>query len=302
MICKWWVLLGVLIVGALSWALWCNMDWVVKGPNGRESGSTTLRNLGLVIGGVIAIGLAIWRSIVADRQAKTAHHQAETAQRQAKIAEGGLRNERYQKSAEMLGSEVLSVRLGGIYALQRLAEEDPEQYHVQIMRLLCAFVRHPVRPGETALKETTLLERTDPLHLTGLLREDVQASMESIGTRSDADIELEKKERFRPDFSGADLRNGRFLTCNLSGTNLVKAIISGTKFGACDLSGIDLTDALISATTRFAWTKGLTQDQLDQAHADPENPPKPGHLFENSSDAETKFPLVWHGKPLEQNE
>ena len=43
----------------------------------------------------------------------------------------------------MLGSEVLSVRLGGIYALQRLAEEWPDQYHIQIMRLFCAFVRLP---------------------------------------------------------------------------------------------------------------------------------------------------------------
>ena len=29
------------------------------------------------------------------------------------------------------------------YALQRLAEEHPERYHIQIMRLFCAFVRNP---------------------------------------------------------------------------------------------------------------------------------------------------------------
>ena len=44
----------------------------------------------------------------------------------------------------MLGNDVLSVRLMGgirIIALQRLAEEHPEQYHVQIMRLFCALAR-----------------------------------------------------------------------------------------------------------------------------------------------------------------
>ena len=52
----------------------------------------------------------------------------------------------------MLGSEVLSVRLGGIYALQRLAEEEPKQYHVQIMRLFCAFVRNPTKDEDAGTR------------------------------------------------------------------------------------------------------------------------------------------------------
>ena len=35
----------------------------------------------------------------------------------------------------MLGNEVLSVRLGGVYALEHLAEEYPSEYHVQVMRI-----------------------------------------------------------------------------------------------------------------------------------------------------------------------
>ena len=77
--------------------------------NGAESGSTTIRNIALVAAGLVALPLAIWRGIVAERQATTARQ--------------GLLNERYQKGAEMLGSGVLSVRLGVIYALQRLAED-----------------------------------------------------------------------------------------------------------------------------------------------------------------------------------
>ena len=89
---------------------------------------TTARNVGLMIGGAVALVFAVWRSWVAHKQADTARQ--------------GLLNERYQKGAEMLGNNVLSVRLGGIYALERLAAEHPEQYHVQIMKLLCAFVRY----------------------------------------------------------------------------------------------------------------------------------------------------------------
>ena len=121
--CSGAVILTVALV-AFSVVFW---DWL----SGGGSGSETIRNIGLVAAGLIALPLAIWRAIVAGRQANTAQQ--------------GLLNERYQKGAAMLGNEVLSVRLGGIYALQRLAEDHPEQYHIQIMRLFCAFVRLPTR-------------------------------------------------------------------------------------------------------------------------------------------------------------
>ena len=40
--------------------------------SGAESGSTTIRNVALVGAGLVALPLAIWRGVVADRQAKTA--------------------------------------------------------------------------------------------------------------------------------------------------------------------------------------------------------------------------------------
>ena len=59
------------------------------------------------------------------------------------MGEQSLLNERYQKSADMLGSNVLAVRMGGIYALQQLAHDHAGTYHLQIMNLFCAFVRRP---------------------------------------------------------------------------------------------------------------------------------------------------------------
>ena len=122
-------LLAVLIGSTLCWDSW----------RGEESNGTAIRNLVLVMAAIAALPLAIWRSKVAERQ-------AETAQR-------GLLNERYQKGGEMLGSKELSVRLGGIYALARLAREYPGDYHTQIMNLLCAFVRNPT-PTEVKGRHT----------------------------------------------------------------------------------------------------------------------------------------------------
>ena len=105
--------IGVVLVGGiLAWSFWDKIG------GDAESFSTTLRNVAFVIGGVAAILLAVWRSRVSERQAAIAQRQAETAQRQAEIAQHSVLSERSQRGTEMLGSEILSVRLGGIYALQ----------------------------------------------------------------------------------------------------------------------------------------------------------------------------------------
>ena len=150
----WLVVAGLILSGLGMYFGW---DWLRSGATENEPNSTTIRNAGIVIAGIFALVFALWRGLVAERQAaasqsqaetaerqaETALRQTETAQRQVDTAQQGLLNERYQKGADMLGSGVLAVRLGGIYALQRLAEEHPEQYHVQVMRLLCAFAGKP---------------------------------------------------------------------------------------------------------------------------------------------------------------
>ena len=218
---------AALLVGVFVWwNLFCSLGvWLSTVPPNRESPSTTIRNFGLVVGGVIAIAVAIWRSIVANRQAET--------------SERGLLNERYQKGAEMLGSEFLFVRVGGIYALQRLAEEHAEQYHVQIMRLFCTFVCHPTEDKDDTAIFSTKLDR---------IREDVQAAMTAIGTRSDADIILEDKEEFRRDLDGAMLPGAILHKANLSftslrNTKLSRAILPGAILHKADLTGANLTAA-----------------------------------------------------------
>ncbi len=147
-----WIALSSLLLSvgvALIITFW---SWPHPEASTTESNSETIRNVGLLLAGVLAFVFALWRAWVAERQAATARDQAKIAQEQAATAERGLLNERYQKGAEMLGSDVLSVRLGGIYALQRLADEQPKQYHVQIMRLFCAFVRNPNTGREQATR------------------------------------------------------------------------------------------------------------------------------------------------------
>ena len=137
----------------------------------RESGSTTLRNLGLLLAGVFALALATWRSVAADRQSKATKEQSATANR-------SLWNERFQKGIEMLAHDLLSMRLGGIYALHHLGVDSTEHERARIDQSLCAFVRLP--PGYVAPGTT--------------MREDIQAIMYGFCIRDRSNPQTTKPE------------------------------------------------------------------------------------------------------------
>ena len=206
-----WVTLifGVSFAGILvSWTCWEFLHGTEASP------STTIRNMSFVVGGIVALFFALWRSRLAERQ-------ADTGQR-------GLLNERYQKGAEMLGSGVLSVRMGGIYALQRLAEDNPKEYAIQILGLFCAFVRHPTRDESTTQSPDNETEEH--------LREDVGAIMAFIGYRNQSIINIEKETDFR-----LDLRDANLYHIHLRGANLSKAILNGANLSKANLARADLS-------------------------------------------------------------
>lgn len=308
----WWVAGAVVLLAlgiGLSWFFWEELH------DEGEPRSATIRNLSLVIGGFIAIELSVWRSIVGERQTAVAQQQAETAQR-------GLLNERFQKGAEMLDSENLSVRLGGIYALQHLAEEHPETYHVQVLELLCAFVRHP-----------TGFESSDPDMYVGEVAPgaDVTAIVELICKRSRSQIQIEQCAEFSLVLSKADLRHCDFGNAELSGAKFYGAQLYKTSFAKANLSNAQFADAIFSdlgiwtreqlfmelgtksiphpdlreanvSGTSFSLqegsrpAKGLLQGKLNEACADPDNIPK----VDGVKDGDTGSPIVWGGNTCEQ--
>lgn len=113
----------------LSWSYW-------QQGGGGASRSEIFRNFGLLVVAVIGVGFGVWR-------AWTAYLQAKAANEQARIAEQGLFTDRFSTAIEHLGHRELPVRLGGAYALWRLAQDSSEQDLVSVVDILCAFVRDP---------------------------------------------------------------------------------------------------------------------------------------------------------------
>ena len=215
--------------------------WVLS-----PAGLWAIRDYGLLIAAVVAFPLAFWRSRVAERQSGTAQQ--------------SLLNERYQQSAAMLGSDVLAVRLAGIYALQRLAEEHPRQYHIQIMRLFCAFVRNPTVEGndKAGLANHETGEATETHDGCARVRahQDVEAVMEAIATRKAVGIELEEDIGFRYDFRNADL-SGLDLF-NVRGVKL-----AGAKLTDANLSGIRLSPGTDLSSIRDGYEVNLSKARLN---------------------------------------
>ena len=99
-------------------------------------------------------------------------------------------------------------RLRGIYALARLAKEHPEEYHIQIMELLCAFARYPT-------EDANFPEQPEDANKF-VLREDVQAAMRVVGARGKRHLRLAGKGAYHIDLHGADLRGGELRGLDLS--------------------------------------------------------------------------------------
>jgi Pentapeptide repeats (8 copies) len=185
---------------------------------------------------------------------------AAAALRQVKIASEGQVTERFTRAVDQLGHESLDVRLGGIYALERITG-DSERDRSTIAEILTAFVRGhapwpPSRPGQPhkdlAVEDIAPLQRWAP---------DVQAALTVLGRREPAfgpDLDLR-----HTDLRGANLRRAYLEDAVLEGARLQKANLSHAQLRAAHLENAQLQGALLyGARMRSA---SLTGAQLQGA-------------------------------------
>ena len=234
-ICQQTLGLLCIVAAALSWR------WLHPESPTDVSNSETLRNVGLLVGGVLAFAFALWRAWIAALQVHASQEQVDTAQRT-------LVNDQYQRGTEMLFSEMLAVRLAGIYELETLANQKPETYHLRIMSLFCAFAKSP--PKDEVL-DTPAVFDGEPMPLS--IRADLQAALLAVGRRDRRHLQLEGADGFKVDLRGVNLRRGVFRQClfdqadltwaDLSQVNLEGASLAGANFEFADLSFADISNA-----------------------------------------------------------
>jgi uncharacterized protein YjbI with pentapeptide repeats len=128
---------------------------------------------------------------------------------------------------------MLDARIGGIYALERVAQDSAAD-HPTVMEVLGAFIREHSHEGwPTPATDELGADALD--HTT---RPDVQAALTVIGRR-------DRRQDRRPiDFIGADLTGADLTRANLTGANLTGANLTGADLTEnAKLRGADLTGA-----------------------------------------------------------
>lgn len=228
------------------------------------------RGLFLQIGaGLLAFGAFIYTSknFVLARQAH-------------ELTEQGQVTERFTKAIDHLGSDKADVRIGGIYALERIARDSVRDHGV-IMEVLCAFIRRKGIQGEEARYDWPPADVGAAL--TVIARRKASADRGPIDLR-DADlrnvvlpeVQLSNAMLRGTLLDGADLRNANLNNAMLDGAHLADARLDGANLDNAHLANATLTEAhldeahLANAMLTGAHLKGahLAKATLSGAHLD----------------------------------
>ena len=179
------------------------------------------------------------------------------------------------------GEKQLEIRLGGIYALDRIAR-DSKKDHWPIMEVLTAYVREnapwPAKPPkDTPPQQDQPSLKGDPATTQGQptpkLATDIQAVLTVLGGRKQTYGKGEEKRLnlAKTDLRGADLRRAQLQGADLGGAQLQRADLGRTELQEAKLEEAQLQGAyfegaqLQGASLRGAQLKGaknLTVEQL----------------------------------------
>jgi hypothetical protein len=201
-------------------------------------------------------------------------HNIQASSDQHALDERGQVTERFGRAIDQLGHDQLDVRLGGIYALERIARDSPLD-RLTIYEVLTAFVRGhapwpPRLPGQ--YRERASIGQLPELQVRA---PDIQAAMTVLSRRSRVGIppppprptRLGRRKRAQPeeprwqyariedpelDLHGVDLRR----------VNLTRAILNNAHLYGAHLEGALFYGAHLDST------KNLTGAHLRGAHAD----------------------------------
>lgn len=152
------------------------------------------------------------------------------------VAEQGQITERYTRAIDHIGAyrpnneEAIEIRIGGLFALERIARESPTDYWA-VADVIAAYLRMHARD------ETD--ENGEPLDPPAERKPDVQAAVQVLRS-----LQPPPGERSGGlDLSGADLREADLTGAHLEGARLEYAHLEGARLWFAHLEGAWFGDA-----------------------------------------------------------
>ncbi|MFI6728695.1 pentapeptide repeat-containing protein [Streptomyces atratus] len=221
----------------------------------------------VVVAAVVAV-VGLWYSNVQTRQTNEQAQQANArALDDRALAKEAQITDRYTAAVGNLGEDKVDVRLGGVYALQRIMQ-DSRRDQPTIANVLATYIRtHAAKPPakdqdvpadvqaaltslatrDTARDDTFLLD----LHAAKLPNINLATTEESAAALRGAD--LSSSDLRDANLTGADLRGANLTGATLTGTtlrgaNLNRANLDSANLSSSDLSFMDLRGANLNGT------------------------------------------------------
>ena len=239
-------------------------EWLKAEKEIATIGNAARITLAQIIGGVVLL-LGLYFT----------YQNAKTAQQTLRVTEDGKITERFSKAVELLGHANLDVRIGGIYALERIAR-DSKYDHSTVIEILAAYVTQHARRKE---EEDNSASATSDPKLPNSLAADVQVALDAIGRRKWKDSETLSRPilLLGIDLRAAILTNANLRGVYLFGSDLRMAFLNGAKFNRAKLSDVDFRGAHVFNTdfsgslirgVDLSTSVGLTWEQIKTAIMD----------------------------------
>lgn len=163
------------------------------------------------------------------------------------LSREGHITDRFSKAVEQLGSPNAAVRLGGLYALERIGQ-DSRRDRSHVIYVVGAFVRQANGESMTSADGRLLLGNESQTAMNILLRlaQDWQGTLNLRGALLQG-AQLQQRNLARAwlhdaDLTSANLAGARLAETTLRHARLVRANLSHADLRGADLRGADLTD------------------------------------------------------------
>lgn len=199
----------------------------------REKVKIIISLLGLGATVAAAIGLYLnYQDSLLEREASREERQLSRAQ--LKVSEARQITDRFAKAIELLKDKDVTVRIGAMFALERLSKDSPND-HWTIIELLSRFVAEKTKKNGNSFSNK--------------ISADVQAALTIIGRRETQ----QDPDGYSLSLPGTTLIRAKLLNSNLdladlSRSDIKGANLSGASLRNADLSGSNLSYASLNAT------------------------------------------------------
>jgi uncharacterized protein YjbI with pentapeptide repeats len=246
---NWVIAAGALVVLAVAAVIW----FVLLrryGGQGAQVQLDAIRTAGTL---VIGTGGAVALLLTARRQRYTeltlVHTNRDATERRI--------TELYTKAADQLGSEKAPVRLAGLHALERLAQNTPDQRQT-IVDVICAYLRMPYTPPEEQAPVEDAPAEAHTRYENRRQEQQVRLTAQNILSRNLRVIVQHRRRRWHRTPPPAPAWPG--IRLNLTGAFLLEFSLTN-----CQLDYADFTHAQFTGEAHFVGAQFTEEANFEDA-------------------------------------